>query len=47
MKNPVHKFREKFNRPTTHVDKKKESKRGKNKGRSKHILQGQDYPPEK
>lgn len=42
MKNPVHKFREQFNRPATHKDKKKEDKRGKSKRWSKHILQRQD-----
>lgn len=28
MTNPVHKNREKFNRPATHKDKKKETKKG-------------------
>jgi len=37
MSNPVHKNREKFNRPATHNDKKKETKKGyKKHGRRKH-----------
>ena len=45
MSNPVHKNREKFNRPATHKDKKKESKKGYDKhGKRKQVGDGDTLP---
>lgn len=39
MQNPVHKNREKFNRPKTHVDRKNDYVRSKNKIKKEEILE--------
>ena len=38
MQNPVHKNREKFNRPKTHVDRKNDYVRSKHKIKKEEIL---------
>lgn len=42
MKNPVHKNMEKFNRPVTHTDKKKETKKGYTKHKKDKRDDNQD-----
>lgn len=47
MKNPVSKNMEKFNRPATHKDKKKENKKGYKKHKENHDGHTHTLPRER